>query len=273
MNDAYKLNCLPIPYPDYASPSGAHDIGTSPQLPSPPAASGSTQNYLPFGDSFRDKISMPTSDPTLPTRLADYTKEANRKTAIAKFKNLAKQVYCMKGLLPDNWKAFSDVGLNGYPDTNITSKAYAFSKADNILSTEFGDDGSERGAFRHILWQSDIASRYDENVAQIIGNCHERNKTVDPNQMFFNTLAEADPTIDLLNNVIGRAISKKHPNLTTKQLALKILDYMREDGFYTAVPEANGFRVIKRTLSKDTYEKMYDEIANRRDEYGKPSIR
>ena len=69
--------------------------------------------------------------------------------------------------------------------------------------------GSENGAFRHTLWQATITSEYGESIAKQVGNAHEDNPFVNLSNRTFSNVDDADRTVDLLNNIIGRDIGKK----------------------------------------------------------------
>lgn len=263
LNDACKKRGLPLLYPEL---DAAQDILTN------NSANLSWDELVPFGEQFQKTASSPTTKWRLSERLSDllrdYTDRLSKK--INEGMNLARQAWCMTDLPFTAIDVPYYVGLKGLPpDSSSTNRAYAFSEAGNILSTEYGDDGSERGAFRHILWQSDITSRYDGNIAEIIGDCHEYGKAFDPNQKAFDSLIEADSAIDRFNNIIGRNVGAKYSHLPTKLRALKVLDQMHQDGYYKAIRRKNGYIVEKVKMSDVSYNKMYDEILNRRDENGK----
>lgn len=263
LNEACKKRNLPLPYPELEISQNVLTNNSTKLM---------WDELIPFGEQFQKITSSPTIKKRLPERLSgllrDYTDRLSKK--FNEGMNFARQAWCMAGLPLTAIDVPYSVGIKGLPpDSSSTNRAYAFSEAGNILSTEYGDDGSERGAFRHILWQSDITSRYDENVAEIIGDCHEFGKNFDPNQKAFDSLIDADSAIDRLNNIIGRKVGAKYSHLTTRLRALKVLEQMHQDGYYKAIRRKNGYIVEKVKMSDDSYNKMYDEILNRRDENGK----
>ncbi len=111
-------------------------------------------------------------------------------------------------------------------------------------------EGSEVNAFRHALWQSIITSQFDSNIAKQVGNAHEDNPKVDLSIREFNgknALSEADQTIDLLNNQIGRNIGEKNKGLSKKELSAKVLDEFHKNGLYTAKQNKDGSVTIEKT--------------------------
>ena len=68
--------------------------------------------------------------------------------------------------------------------------------------------GSQVNAFRHSLWQAPITQKFGEEVAREVGATHEDNSSANLSQRTFKTMADADQTIDLLNNQIGKQIGK-----------------------------------------------------------------
>lgn len=126
-----------------------------------------------------------------------------------------------------------------------------YSISDNPL-----DGGSERGAFRHALWQAKITSKYGPLTAWKVGAAHERNPMADLQKMEFDNLAEADQTADLLNNIIGREIGIQHRDSTMRGLANQVLETFYRDGLYTATEYEDGkWRIERQPLSRDKYEK------------------
>lgn len=160
--------------------------------------------------------------------------------------NLEKQIWCLN-------------------EENAISE---FSEAGNILQGKEEDRGSERGAIRHILWQADItAEKYNATVATIIGNCHEQGRLFEPEKRFFFDIDEADSTVDQLNNIIGRKLGQKYSHLSSKERALKLIEFALLDGFYVARKNYFGYIIEKVQLGKESYQKLYEEFL-KRDENG-----
>jgi hypothetical protein len=145
------------------------------------------------------------------------------------------------------------------PSSSITNKAYAFSDA--VFGWPEEDRGSAKGAFRHILWQSDMTAEFGDDVAQKIGDCHEREQPLYPWNSFFTSIDDADRTVDHLNNIIGRRIGNKFKYLSTKDRALEILRIGFVEGFYSVLKRGESlFEIIKEPMSYDEYERKRQQI-------------
>lgn len=156
-----------------------------------------------------------------------------------------------------------DIGAGVKSDaSNISSNAARFAKRDKILSNTLTadniiDEGSEKGAMRHTLWQANIASKYGDRIAAWAGNAHEISPGIDLSIRRFNHIENADQTADLLNNQIGRAIGGINKNKTAKELAFIVLDEFRNNGLYVSEQDKDGFwNVRKRKLSEEQYNKL-----------------
>lgn len=189
-------------------------------------------------------------------------------THIQKTADNVKQASCMWNTPIDLDALILEIGYpNLSPETSITNKAYAFSDA--AFGWPDDDRGSAKGAFRHILWQSDMTAKYRDDVAQKIGNCHEREMPFYSRNSFFSTIDDADRTIDQLNNMIGRRIGNDFKYLSTKERALEILRFGFTEGFYSVLKRGDGFfEIIKKPMSYDEYERKRQQIL-RLDDNGK----
>ena len=137
----------------------------------------------------------------------------------------------------------------------------------NIIRQE-EERGSEKGAFRHTIWQAKIASKYGKGIAKQVGNAHENNPRVNLYQRSFRDIEEADQTVDLLNNMIGRRIGETCQTGSMRDMAFMVLDEFRYNGLYTAEPDEKGiWHVKKRRLSQDKYD-ILKEHFSRVDENG-----
>src|SRR6267154_5753453 len=80
-------------------------------------------------------------------------------------------------------------------------------------------EGSEVNAFRHVIWQATIASKFGSAIATEVGNAHEENI---PDRVRGGTFrgpdasAQADTVADLLNNRIGQNIASANPGASPK---------------------------------------------------------
>lgn len=109
----------------------------------------------------------------------------------------------------------------GMHSTNISTNAVRFS-AGFGLNENSAHEGSQVNAERHTLWQATITAKYGSDIATQIGNAHEDNPNVDLSVRSFSgkgALEQADQTIDLLNNQIGRSIGEANPGASMAQLA------------------------------------------------------
>ena len=164
--------------------------------------------------------------------------------------------------------------------TNISTNATRFSTAKDVLygvkkKNKNGDiirdeeeRGSEKGAFRHTIWQAKIAAEYGKRIAKQVGNAHEDNPRVNLYKRYFKDVEEADQTVDLLNNMIGRRVGEISNTRSMRDLAFKVLDEFRYNGLYTAEPDERGvWHVKKRRLSQEKYD-ILKEHYRRSDENG-----
>jgi RHS repeat-associated protein len=147
--------------------------------------------------------------------------------------------------------------------SDISTNATRFATRGEVLyGSKRGqtDEGSENGAFRHALWQSTITSEFGNKTAKEAGNAHEENPfaiTGSNLKTSFNSLAKADETVDLLNNVIGRVIGEANKGASMDELANLVLDEFKNNGLYTATKDKNGnWNVSKTKLSTEKYDQL-----------------
>ena len=127
-----------------------------------------------------------------------------------------------------------------------------------------GNEGSQVNAFRHVLWQATITKEFGSEIATQIGTAHEENpNAIDSKSSAqlanttFKTLSAADESIDLANNVTGRAIGENSKGLGMKDVALKVLDAFHTDGFWTATQQEDGTWKMTNTKISD---KQYNAL-------------
>jgi hypothetical protein len=148
------------------------------------------------------------------------------------------------------------------PD-NITGSAVRFSQRLELMenATRLGTD---RNAFRHALWQAAITSDMGPEIAKEVGDEHELDpglldRIPDPNAIRFTgpgALARADDVIDLLNNILGRALGAQHPSAPMNELAREVLEYFRTEGLWVAVQQKPGeYRIEREKLSPELFQK------------------
>lgn len=234
------------------------------------------KNDTQFGDVCNTvnscrKVELPKlekiENPEEPIKLYDRPSRTNRRVRTVGF------------ALREPSKAM-DIGQYVRNSTNISTNATRFSTGKNVLyGVTLTDDegnvvrkeeerGSEKGAFRHTIWQAKIASKYGKGIAKQVGNAHEDNPRVNLYQRSFGDIDEADQTVDLLNNMIGRRIGETCRTGSMRDMAFMILDEFRYNGLYTAEPDERGiWHVKKRRLSQEKYD-ILKEHYKRVDENG-----
>jgi RHS repeat-associated protein len=162
----------------------------------------------------------------------------------------------------------------GYADnngTNISSNAMRFSTRgesssarEPVLQMSPAREGDQVNAFRHVLWQATITNELGSDIANQVGRAHEDNPSAIDNKSSaqlanttFKTLAEADESIDLANNITGRAIGETNKGLDMKGMALKVLDAFKENGFWTATKQEDGtFKMINTKITDEQYDAL-----------------
>jgi len=160
---------------------------------------------------------------------------------------------------------------------NINTNATRFATRGEILygsiPNEQEERGRENGAFRHTLWQAQITSEFGSDIAKQVGDAHEDNPIIDMNQTFFTNINDADKSVDLHNNIIGRAIGENNKGAKMDKNAISVLKVYMKEGLYQAKKIKGGYKVerVKLNSSKG---KMLMSILNQLDENGKyPSER
>ena len=157
--------------------------------------------------------------------------------------------------------ALTNIGTaNPHPETvkkpNISTVASTFQI--NLLGP--GPEGSVSNAFRHAIWQAIIGSTFDEDVAIDAAYAH------DPiwfgsNDSSKSSLNNADTTVDLLNNEIGRKVALDNPSRSNTQLAKIILDIQHQTGLYQAVLKSDqSYAVRKVKLDSVTYNNALQKL-------------
>ncbi len=156
-----------------------------------------------------------------------------------------------------NWGNISTVASN-----------FAVNNANNA-KLSFRKEGDEGNALRHVIWQSIITRDLGEKHALRIADVHEDNPHVDLNVRCFSNLTEADQTIDLLNNIIGREIGKQNPNASNKDLARKVIEEFYQNGLWiTTGPSETNITIKKVTITEEQYKTALESI-DKKNEKGK----
>lgn len=160
---------------------------------------------------------------------------------------------------------------------NISTNAVRFATRGGIL---YGSDiktqeerGSENGAFRHTLWQAQITSEFGADIAKQAGDAHEDNSNIDMNQTFFTNITDADRSVDLHNNSIGRTIGGNNRGAQMNETAKAVLDVFVKEGLFQAQKVKGGYKLVRVKLSSSKSKELMS-IFNQLDENGmKPSER
>ena len=153
------------------------------------------------------------------------------------------------------------IGDVTHNSTNISTNSARFSVNTGLPEND-GNAGSHINAFRHVLWQAEITGRFGSDIAKQVGNAHEENPyaaTGSNLQMTFTSLDNADQTIDLLNNQIGRKIGEATKGESMQAKALAVLEYFNINGVWTAIPNTDKdgtittWSVARTVLTGDQY--------------------
>ena len=152
------------------------------------------------------------------------------------------------------------IGLPEDGGWNISSRASNFAIVMKFSKADFGDGeqdmGSNKGAFRHALWQAMIAQTFGSETAKEIGWAHDPNILGTLFSGPFDSLEKADRYIDLMNNKIGRKIAFWHPFSSYKKLAGYVLEEFKKNGLYTVKLGDDGkYYAQKVKLSDAEYER------------------
>ncbi|WP_303850219.1 hypothetical protein [Apibacter mensalis] len=82
---------------------------------------------------------------------------------------------------------------------------------------------------------------------------YEQNPNADLKIRLYNNLADADQTVDLLNNIIGRDIGVNSKTTNSKDLVSSVLEEFYNNGLWQARKEDDKWKVFKGKLSDDKY--------------------
>jgi hypothetical protein len=122
-------------------------------------------------------------------------------------------------------------------------------------------DGGAQNAIRHTLWQAIETRDLGAKAASRVGNAHKKTTNVDLNQRQFGSLEDADRTIDLLNNKIGRSIGEQNKDADNKTITKSVVGEYYKNGLWTASGNAkDGFTIQKTKLTMDQYNAAIKEI-------------
>ena len=144
---------------------------------------------------------------------------------------------------------------------NISTIAVRFSTRGNILYGSIPKKqqelGSEAGAMRQVLWQAIITAEFGNAIATEVGDAHETNPNrIDLDNNEYSTIEEVDTAIDLKNNQIGRNIGSKMGGMSVSEIALQVLSYYHDNGFYTVSTSNGAFYSEIKKLDDVKYERL-----------------
>ena len=172
---------------------------------------------------------------------------------------------------PVHTAAAVDIGLgtnDNYNNLSSASERFA-NKIDNYFYRGDKKNGEKRylstlrNSMRHTIWQATLASQHNPQVAYSAGMAHETRPYADTDKRVFDNESDADMTVDLLNNVIGRRIGAKNRHLSRKQIALLALKELKDSGLYQYELCNDGlWRIMKVRISDDVYNEMYNTFIN-----------
>ncbi|MDO5638742.1 MAG: hypothetical protein Q4G28_02635 [Neisseria sp.] len=139
------------------------------------------------------------------------------------------------------------IGMESDQSVNITSSAIRFARRTGLDDRANGDGrGTQVNAVRHTLWQAAIASRFDADTAEEVGNAYEVNPVLQEGKSDYASRYDSDEAVDLRNNRIGRRIGSEHPQLDMKALALLVLAQFHQEGLWMANPVEEGGKTVWR---------------------------
>ena len=125
-----------------------------------------------------------------------------------------------------------------------------------------------RNAIRHTIWQAAITSKYGPQVARDAGDAHETRPYFDVNVRVFDKESDADMTVDLLNNKIGRRLGVEIKNRNTKEIALRVVEEYWKNGLYSYERGNDGrWYILKKKLSDNVFYSLYRRFLHL-NEYG-----
>jgi RHS repeat-associated protein len=120
--------------------------------------------------------------------------------------------------------------------------------------------GSERNAFRHVLWSAKMTQEFGVPLANEFGKAHEG---IGPNsniEVFYDEPFEgsewgADSTVDILNNLIGQSIGESNPDANNTELAILLLNEFKENGFFVVNKDEGGnISITRHRITRQQYD-------------------
>lgn len=126
------------------------------------------------------------------------------------------------------------------------------------------EEGTPQNAIRHTLWQALSARDLGSKNAERAANSHETTTNVDLRKRNFtgqNASDNADRTIDLLNNIIGRKIGEDNKDADNKTMAIRVIEEYHNNGLWTmSGNDKTGYTIQKTKLTDAQYKAAIQEI-------------
>lgn len=169
-------------------------------------------------------------------------------------------------LHPINALRVGDATHGSHTISKIASN-FQVNLSNNVTNFSKGP-GREGNAFRHVLWQAMITQKINAKQAELIGNAHETDSYVNPNERYFTDKDDADRAVDLLNNSIGRVIGSSSPKMDNQSLARLVITEFHVNGFWMVEELGNdSFLISRQTITHEQMIQGIDEIS-KKNKYG-----
>lgn len=159
------------------------------------------------------------------------------------------------------------IGMRTDHAKNITTNSVRFSINTGLDDTVNRDGrGTQVNAVRHTTWQATIASRFGADIAKAAGDAYEKDNTPpNPAETEFEKLYNADESVDLRNNAIGRGIGASMPGAEMKDIVRAILDRYHKEGLWQIFAEKRGSKTVYQIrltkLNDADYQKAVANLA------------
>ncbi len=160
------------------------------------------------------------------------------------------------------------VGSVNRGGTNISSNAGRVARHAAENENMSVGIGSERNAFRHVLWSATITSEFGANTSETITNSHEGiglfdNSEIDHSQSFEGNMDLADNIVDLLNNEIGREIGENNEGAGMLEIAGLVLDVFSNEGLWVAQENEDGsISIVRSKISQEQLNNAQNNLNN-----------
>jgi len=126
------------------------------------------------------------------------------------------------------------------------------------------EEGTPQNAIRHTLWSALSTRDLGSEKAERAANSHETTTNIDLSKRNFTGVKasdNADRTIDLLNNVIGRDIGENNKGADNKTMAIKVIEEYHDNGLWTmSGSEKTSYTIQKTKLTDAQYKAAIQEI-------------